>query len=269
MKNVVTKEKVEWWMEEYGFFGDYYIEGDNSTEGYLDTKKQTLADRTKTEARGVINLLKLKPGSKLLDCPCGYGRHSIELLSHGINVVGCDINSVHLAKAVKDAKEKGLKYDFRKGNMLELNFNGMFDAVINMFYSFGFFETEEENFKVLLNFYNALKPGGKFLMHTDVNLPRILNGRYKYDENRQLVSRNNLRIIDSYDQETRRINGRWIISDDYGNAVIKDYSVRVYSREEFEHLCREAGFSKVVTYSDWDGNEYSKDSEDMIVVSEK
>jgi hypothetical protein len=41
---------------------------------------------------------------------------------------------------------------------------------------------------VLKNFFNALKPGGKFLMHTDVNVPRILSGKYKEDEERNLLT---------------------------------------------------------------------------------
>ncbi|WP_346836045.1 SAM-dependent methyltransferase [Paenibacillus polymyxa] len=269
MNNKTAVSKVEWWMEEYGFFGDFYIEGDDSKEGYLDEKKQTLADRTQSEAQGVIDLLNLKPGSKLLDCPCGYGRHSIELLSRGIDVVGCDINSSHLAKAINDAQTRGLKSDFRKENMLELDFKGEFDAVINMFYSFGFFETDEENFQVLVNFYNALKPGGKFLMHTDVNIPRVLQGHYKFNEVRPLVSNRNLRIIDNYDPVTKRVNGSWIISDSSGNERAFDYSVRVYGKEEFEELCLKAGFRKVTTYSEWDGSSYSENSEDMMVVSEK
>ena len=43
-------------MEEYGFFGAFYLEGDNSKEGYLQTKKQNLDERTKEEVDGVINL---------------------------------------------------------------------------------------------------------------------------------------------------------------------------------------------------------------------
>ncbi|CAF4819188.1 unnamed protein product [Rotaria sp. Silwood2] len=71
--------------------------------------------------------------------------------------------------------------------MIDINYDNEFDAVINMFYSFGFFETDEENNQVLQNFYNALKPGGKFLFHTDVNIPRILSGKYKEDETRHLA----------------------------------------------------------------------------------
>lgn len=267
-KNMNEKE-TKWWMEEYGFFGDFYMQGDDSVDGYLAGKKQTLLERTECEVNGVIRLLGLKKGDRLLDCPCGYGRHSNRLASKGINVVGCDINSVHLHKAIEYAQIKKLPVEFRKENMIELNYQNEFDAVINMFYSFGFFDTDEENFRVLKNFYDALKPGGKFLMHTDVNITRIESGKYKFDEVRNLTSGRQLRIIDRYDENTKKIYGKWTISDCKGENRTVDYVVRVYSKEEFSEMCYEAGFLKVNTYSDWNGALYDTESEDMIIIAEK
>ncbi|MCL5410972.1 MAG: methyltransferase domain-containing protein [Patescibacteria group bacterium] len=259
----------QWWSEDYGFFGDFYIEGDNSDEGYLINKKQGLEERTKEEVDGIIKLLSLKNNSKVLDCPCGYGRHSIELARRGIIVTGSDINSIHLGKAEEEAERQGLKVNFVKENMLKLKYNSEFDAVINMFYSFGFFETDEENKEVLKNFYNALAPGGKFLMHTDVNVPTITSGQYKQDEERTLRNGNVLRIIDKYDPKTKRINGTWIIKNQSGEEEKKDYSVRVYTKEEFIDLCYKIGFKECCTYSDWSGEEYTASSEDMIIVATK
>jgi ubiquinone/menaquinone biosynthesis C-methylase UbiE len=262
----MTDSKIQWWEPEAEFFGDFYLKGDNSKQGYLIEAKQTLAERTKTEVGGVIKLLQIPKGSKILDCPCGYGRHSIELANQGFDVTGVDINSVHLQRAIQNVREQQKNLDFRTGNMLDLNFNS--DAVINMFYSFGFFETDLENDAVLSNFYKSLKPGGKFLMHTDVNIPRIIAGKYREDETRDLESGGSLRIIDKYNSETKRIDGSWIIEKN-GQIEKKDYSVRVYSKVEFEEMCLKDGFKSVVTYSNWNGDSYSEDSEDMIVVATK
>jgi SAM-dependent methyltransferase len=264
----MSNNQIQWWQEEAGFFGDFYREGDNSKQGYLIESKQTLEERTKIEVGGVLKLLQIPERSKILDCPCGYGRHSIELAERGYNITGIDINLEHLRIAIQNMRSQIRNLDFKKGNMLDLNYNPNFDAVINMFYSFGFFETDEENFRVLENFYKALKPGGKFLMHTDVNIPRIINGKYREDETRELVSGGSLRIIDKYNPEKKRIDGSWIIEKN-GNVEQKDYSVRVYTKEEFEKMCLLAGFSSVVTYSNWNGEEYSEKSEDMIVVAMK
>lgn len=260
---------VEWWQEEYGFFGNHYLEGDDSKEGYLQKRKQSLTQRTNTEVAGIINLLDLQPDQRILDIPCGYGRHSIGLAQKSLNVLGVDLNSVHLNKAFRDAEKAKVKIDFRKGDMESIGYSNEFDAVINVFYSFGFFETEERNFRVLQNFYQVLKNGGKFLFHTDVNVPRILQGKYKQDEVRQLTSGKQLKIIENYDSLTKRINGSWIIQDANGAETRKDYSVRVYFKDEFITFCRQAGFQKFWVYSDWDGSIYKDDSEDMIIIAQK
>ncbi len=261
--------KEKWWSEEYGFFGKHYLEGDNSKEGYLANKRQTLEERTKTEVEGIIRLLDLKNDEEILDIPTGYGRHSIGLAQKGFNVTGVDLNSVHLAEAIKNSEKLKNKPNFLKNNMIDVRYKEKFDAIINMFYSFGFFETDEENEKVLKNFYDALKPSGKFLFHTDVNIPRILSGKYKEDETRTLSSGKTLRIIDKYNPKDKRIYGTWIIKDKDGKEEKKDYSVRVYSKDEFMNICKQIGFTDFELYSDWDKKPYSKDSEDMIIIAKK
>ena len=47
------------WREDYGFFGDFYMDGDNSKEGYLIGKKQNLGERTITEVDGIVKILEL------------------------------------------------------------------------------------------------------------------------------------------------------------------------------------------------------------------
>ena len=263
------EKDTRWWSEEYGFFGEHYLEGDNSNDGYLIKKKQTLEERTVTEVEGVINLLNLKGGEKILDIPSGYGRHSVGLAKKGFNVVGSEINSIHLNKAIDNAKKVNALVKFTQENMIDISYNQEFDAVINMFYSFGFFDTDVENNKVLKNFYMALKPGGKLLFHTDVNIPRIISGKYREDETRSLASGKTLRIIDKYNPEDKKIHGTWIIKDSNNKEEKKDYTVRVYSKEEFIDLCKAVGFKSFEVYSDWDKTPYSEDAEDMIIIATK
>ena len=80
--------KSNWWEEKEGFFGEFYKEGDDSTEGAYYDRKLNREERTREEISGVIRLCKLKKNSKVLDCPCGWGRHSIELSKNGIIMTG-------------------------------------------------------------------------------------------------------------------------------------------------------------------------------------
>jgi len=259
----------KWWDEDHAFFGDFYIEGDNSKEGYLTTKELTLNERTKGDIDGVEKLLNLKGGEKILDVPCGYGRHSLELARRGFKVYGSDINTVHLNNAVKQAEDQRLKINFTKENMLDLNYKEKFDAVINMCYSFGFFENDIDNKKTLENFYKALKPNGKFLMETDVNLPYVRAGNFKEEETRTLLSGNKLHITEKYNPATKRMEGTWTIAKPDGTTTTKEYSVRVFEKDEFIEWCLETGFINCRAFSDWEGNSYDEKAQEIIFVAEK
>ncbi len=258
----------KWWEDKNGFFGGFYLEGDNSLEGY-QSLPQTLEERTQKEVEGAISILKLKKGQKILDVPCGYGRHAIALAKKGFKVTGVDLNPVHLKKAKNDAKEKGVKVEWKKENMLKLKYKEEFDACINLFYSFGFFDKDSENFKALENIFRSLKKGGKFLFHTDVNLQRVLKGKHKFEEIRHLKSGNKLTIVESYSPENKRMNGSWTILKKDGKKTKKNYSMRVYSKEEFIELCKNTGFKNTAAYGYWSTEPYTEKSEDMIIVAEK
>jgi hypothetical protein len=137
-----------------------------------------------------------------------------------------------------------------------------------MFYSFGFFETDDENFAVLRNFFNALNASGKFLMHTDVNIPRIRNGKYKSHEVRTLDGGGHLTINEHFNEITRRIEGTWTISEG-ADTRSKHYSVRVYEAFEFVEMCLEAGFKHCTAWGGWNGELYSDASEEIVFVARK
>jgi len=258
----------EWWDNGGGFFGRHYMEGDNSKVGYLTTPKR-LEERTHLEVDGIARLLDLAPGDSVLDCPCGYGRHTDGLSLRGLHVTGVDINSEHLNAAAALIASRGDSVRLVVEDMRLMSYQEEFDAAINMFFSFGFFDSHYDNMKVLENFYRALKPGGRFLMHTDVSMGRVMSGKYKFNEERPLTNGGVLRINERYDSQSRRINGEWILVGERGEERLTPYSVRVFSFQEFEAWCREVGFKTVVGYGDWTGSPLDDDSEDMIVVSHK
>jgi SAM-dependent methyltransferase len=262
-------ESARYWYEDgAGFFGNKYMEGDDSHEGFLSTP-QTLSTRTAHEVQGVEKLLALAPESSILDCPCGYGRHSISLAEKGYKVLGVDINQEMLAAAYRNVNGTG-NIQFARENMLTLDYQERFDAVLNMFLAFGFFDTEEDNHRVMENFYRALKPGGRMLLHTDVNVGRMTRGKYRFHEKRNLRSGRTLEIVESYDTERKRLNGQWILIDSDGlREELPRYSCRIYTADEFTDLCKSVGFISMRLYGGWDGGDLEDESEEMIVVATK
>ena len=106
--------------------------------------------------QNMVNFLKLKKEAVLLDLGCGKGRHSIYLNSLGFTVVGADLSKNSILEA-KKSENYGLKFieqDMRNP------FNSKYDAILNLFTSFGFFEDDLEDIAILQNIKNGLKPNG-------------------------------------------------------------------------------------------------------------
>src|SRR5262249_12669661 len=134
-------------------------------EDYLRIYAHTLApERTAQEVEGIVRLLALPPGSSILDLCCGHGRHSIPLAQRGYQVTGQDLSEFFLQRAQVDAQVEGVSVRWVRGDMREIPFANEFDAVINIFTAFGYFESEAEDQKVLRQVHRALKPGGRFLL---------------------------------------------------------------------------------------------------------
>ena len=108
-------------------------------EIYLRTYAQMADPETgPRQAEDLASLLGLEPGADLLDCPCGYGRHSVEFARLGLHVVGADRSEVLLAEAKRRAGDaawpRWVQADYR-----ELPFeDASFDCVTNLFSSLGY-----------------------------------------------------------------------------------------------------------------------------------
>lgn len=275
----MDEKQTEWWNNQGGFFGSGYLAGDDSVEGYLSDKKETLEERTKREVEGVIILLKLRKKDWILDVPCGYGRHSIELAKRGYQITGLDLNKAHLSKANQSKRlhqqkisENGGRCEFLQGDMRNLNsetWTERTNTIINMFYSFGFFESDEENLRVMNGFYNSLRNHGQLLLHTDVSPEMIRSGNYRLSEIRHLQSGGKLIITESYDEHTKRMNGVWRIKQDGKTRDLIPYSVRIYSSREFEDMARKVGFKDVEFHGSFKGEAFTPNSKEMIMVAKK
>ena len=260
--------KHNWWEEQAGFFGSFYYKGDHSLEGHLANVDRLLPERTIKEVEGINTLINIKSPLKILDAPCGYGRHAIALAAEGHEVTGLDLNKALLQIAESECSSLGVNVTFERTNMIDINFSTDFDLVLNMFYSFGFFETDEENLLLLKKFHDALKPNGKLLMHTDVNIPRIIAGDYKLHEERNLSNGGTLTIDEMFNEQSKRIEGTWTIVDK-NKSLTKPYSVRVYETSEFIDMCSLVGFETCKVFGDWEGRKYNKSSEEIIFVASK
>lgn len=249
-KYIIRDKKIiqqsDWWDARFRdtFFPAVYKTGDNSAEGYLKNNPLDIHLRTKREVKIITEISGGIDGKRILDCPCGYGRHSLLLSQQGAKVNGIDIcpdfilDAKHMAE-VSLPKEN--RPDFKTGDMRDIQFaNNTFDIVINMFLAFGFFD-DNGNIQTLKEFYRVLKPGGKLLIHTDVNPDLVEKGNYGDRPDRSLLDGKKLHVEESV--KNGRLDGNWTILGNNGLTVAKQsYSVRIYTHDELKQLLQDVGF---------------------------
>jgi ubiquinone/menaquinone biosynthesis C-methylase UbiE len=145
---------ADWWTS--------YFDADYLTEH----EPMFGAGRDRPEVSRVLDLLGAPVGARVLDCPCGQGRHATLLAENGLKVTGVDYSS-HLLKKAAQAAKGVAGVDFVEGDMRKLpaRWRNRFDAVVSLGASFGFFATRAEDELALANYARVLKPGGSFILH--------------------------------------------------------------------------------------------------------
>ncbi|NGP89604.1 class I SAM-dependent methyltransferase [Aliifodinibius halophilus] len=126
------------------------------------------ANRDEEEARQLIDFLEQKflqnSCTSILDLGCGRGRHSISLGKKGYTVKGIDLSPQAIKTARKKAEELELdNVSFEVGDMRD-PLDQSFDAVVNLFTTFGYFEHDGENASVLDSVVKMLNPNGLFVL---------------------------------------------------------------------------------------------------------
>lgn len=117
-------------------------------------------DRDYTEAQhfmdNLTQYLNLPDDAKILDLACGKGRHSIYLNSLGYNVTGADLSENSIKEASNFANET---LHFKVHDMRE-TCEEKYDAIFNLFTSFGYFESDDDNLTTLKAIHNSLNETG-------------------------------------------------------------------------------------------------------------
>jgi SAM-dependent methyltransferase len=225
--------------------------------------RQARWDKAFEEVDAIISLLGLAEGSSILDLCCGPGRHSLELARRGFNVTGVDRTSDYIDEARSRAEKEGLDVEFVVGDMREFVREAAFDAVINVFTSFGYFEDPEEDRQIALNMRSCLRPGGALFL--DAMGKEVLA--------RIFQERDWVRIDDTIMLEERElsknwgwIKSRWILIKD-GKMEEHVLELRPYSAVELSGLLVNCGFDAVEFYGDLAGAPYDQNAKRLIAIA--
>lgn len=199
-------------------------------------------ERTRGEVEFMVSVLELEPGARVLDIPCGEGRHTIELARRGFRPTGLDFNPNATAAAARRAAEAGVEPGFVTGDMRELNASEEYDAAVCFFTSFGYF-SDEENLDFARRVARALRPGGRFLL--ELHIAESIYPTFRERDWFWLRKEPPLRVLEErrLDLDSGRLESTWSFVGDH-QTVTRWTSLRVYAYRELHSLLRAAGFSR-------------------------
>lgn len=213
------------------------------------------------EVTQALALLDLAPPARILDVPCGYGRHAIELARRGFAVTGVDAAQTQLQRAREKAAAAGVAVEWVRQDVRELAVGGPFDAALNLFLSFGYFETDDEHLAMLSGIARALRPGGKFLME-------FWNREYeiRYFDRYQVERTGDVLEVEEWEFDHLRGRLNWTNTAFFPDGRRQSWwhSIRAYTVVEMVALFARAGLDVDGVFGGMDGRPYSLEAEAAI-----
>ena len=204
----------------------------------------------------LVQYLSLEKDSKVLDLACGKGRHSLYLNELGFEVLGLDLseNSINIAKKQENETLKFEVHDMRTP------LKGSYDAVLNLFTSFGYFETDEEHIKVLDNIKNAVSETGLAVLD-------FLNIEFV---KQNLVAREIKIVEDISFKIERKVENNFIIKDIYFEDKGQNFhfteKVKAYSLQDFEQMMESQEIYLLDTFGDYKLNKFYKNTSERLIL---
>ncbi len=233
------------------------------TDAWLDVQRRSWsAQETRDEADFIQQVLGLSAPARILDVPCGEGRHAMEMASRGYRVTGADITPALLEDARRSSAERGVDLELELADMRDLPWKGRFEGAFSFWGSLGYFD-EEGNTAFLHSMARALKPGGRFVLDTHVAetiLPRFEERAWRYaGETLVLEDR-------SYDHETSRIEVEWTFVKD-GTTRKAQSSMRIYTYQELLDLLEEVGLESLEAYGSLEQEPFALGAERLLLLT--
>lgn len=217
-------------------------------------------------AESVIKIAGLTKGSSVLDAGCGPGRISVELAAKGLDVTGVDIIQSELDAAKDSADAEGVKLDLINCDLRSFKSQKKFDCAINLYTSFGYCDTIEEDFQILKNIADSLRDNGFFILECTSRETAIL-----YFTDGEWFERSGLTVLTQFSVEGawEGLRSKWTIINRDGQRIEHEFVQRLYSAIELKRMMIRAGFNSVEIYGNYDFSPYNEHAKTMVIVAKK
>jgi SAM-dependent methyltransferase len=212
-------------------------------------------EETRHECEQIVELLGLAPGARVLDAGCGFGRTVGVFHALGFDAVGVDISPAVIAEAERRNPGPGyLVHDLTQPLADDVE---RFDAIVNLYSSFGYGATIDDDAAVLRTWRDALKPGGALVME----LSDIERSEARLGPLGTVVDREDDGVHEHLwvDPATHVLHVRYTLGED-----TLDVDTRLYEAGELAALVEQAGFRDVRRYGGFDA--HPKQPTDRLVL---
>ena len=236
------------------FFSDFYL------RAYADDERQTEAE---AQALAAVALGGCPSGGRVLDVPCGFGRHAIPLARAGYRVVGVDRSQALLDEAARRG-DGASRPTFTRADYRDLPLpDDSFDVAVNLFTSLGYLGDAEDT-KALTEICRVLRPGGRLLIET---MHRDLLVRQFREQDWRLAGQGRLLLEQrTFDAAAGVAQTTQTLVDNTGARDSRSFSVRIYTATELVAMLDSAGFEETRCHGDLDGRPFATDTRLVVVA---
>jgi cyclopropane fatty-acyl-phospholipid synthase-like methyltransferase len=224
------------------------------------------ADAAAQEIDYVQRELGLAPGSRVLDAPCGSGRHVLELAARGHRVTGVDISAEAVAHARRAADAAGLEVELRRADVREVPHDGSFDAALCLGNSAGYLDTAgtREQFAALAA---AVRPGGGLVLDYAAVAESFLPG---FDGASRTLRAGDVVMETVFEYDAARSRALSHSRFTRGTEVVEATAVHhVRTSGQVVELLVEAGFVDVRLHAGPDGEPYRLGSGRLLLSARR
>lgn len=213
-------------------------------------------DEAKSFMANLTSYLNIPEDGKILDLACGKGRHAVYLNSRGHDVTGVDLSPQSIVYA-KQFENKTLHFDVHD---MSKPYSQQFDAVFNLFTSFGYFENEEDNLNTIKAIKSNLKDNG-------VGVIDFMNVDFVIDN---LVEENN-KTVEGIDFNLKRnvVHG-YIIKDISFEVDNISYNfkerVKALKLDDFIDMFQKANIQLLDVFGDYKLNKFDKKTSERLIL---
>ncbi|MFJ7305910.1 SAM-dependent methyltransferase [Streptomyces sp. NPDC099088] len=210
--------------------------------------------------------LDLAPESRILDVPCGSGRHTLGLAARGHRVTGIDLSHEAITHARRTAETSGLTADFVQADMRETPRDGSYDAIVCMGNSFGYLDYPDLR-TFLEGLSSTVRSGGGLVVDFMATAESLLPG---YGDDPRTMQTGDITAV---------VASRYDVTD---SCQISDYTFsrgdevfraearhHVYTSAQIGHLLTDAGFTDVRRFAGPEGEPYEFGSSRMLLTARR